>query len=350
MLFASLYSLVRLIIGLGTTRLASDAELNVEILALRHEVAILRRQVKRPDLFPVDRMILAAVARHLPAGRLMFSPSTLMRWHRELVRRKWAAFSRRPRHGRPPIPDEIQDLILTMAEDNPRWGERRIQGELLKLGLRVSNSTIRLVLRRRGVPGAPRRGGLTWSQFLRAQSSAIIAADFLVVNTALLGVLYALVFIEIKSRRVIFSACTYEPDSAWVCQQARNVCMEMQDLEIPISAVIHDRDSKFTSQVDAVFKAEGAKVALTPYRSPRANSIVERLIKTTRRECLDLLIIVGEHHLLHVLTEFYAHYNNARPHRALKLRPPDAAPIPFTGKIVRIERLHGIISEFSRAA
>ena len=328
MLFASLYSLVRLIVVRGTIRLASDPELHAEVLALRHEVAILRRQVKRPDLFPVDRLILAAVARRLPSGRLLFSPSTLIRWHSELVRRKWAAFSGRPRRGRPPIPEAIRELILTMAKDNPRWGERRIQGELLKLGHRVSNSTIRLLLRRRGVPPALRRGGLTWRQFLRAQSSAIIAADFFVVDTALLGVLYALVFIEIKSRRVIFSACTDQPDSAWVCQQARNVCMELQDLELPISAIIHDRDSKFTSQFDAVFTAEGSQVALTPYRSPRANSFVERLIKTTRRECLDLLVIAGQRHLARVLTEFFDHYNHARPHRALELRPPDPVPVP----------------------
>lgn len=350
MLFASLYSLVRLIVGLGTIRLASDPELYAEVLALRHEVAILRRQVKRPDLFPVDRLILAAVARRLPSGRLLFSPSTLIRWHRELVRRKWAAFSRRPRRGRPPIPEEIRELILTMAKDNPRWGERRIQGELLKLGHRVSNSTIRLLLRRRGVPPALRRGGLTWRQFLRAQSSAIIAADFVVVDTALLSVLNALVFIEIKSRRVIFSACTYQPDSAWVCQQARNVCMELQDLELPISAIIHDRDSKFTSDFDAVFRGEGARVALTPYRSPRANSFVERLIKTTRRECLDLLVIAGERHLARVLIEFFDHYNHARPHRALDLRPPDPVPVLSTGQIVRIDRLHGIVKEYSRAA
>ena len=350
MLFASLYSLVRLIVGLGTIRLASDPELHAEVLALRHEVAILRRQVKRPDLFPVDRLILAAVARRLPSGRLLFSPSTLIRWHRELVRRKWAAFSGRPRRGRPPIPEAIGELILTMAKDNPRWGERRIQGELLKLGHRVSNSTIRLLLRRRGVPPALRRGGLTWRQFLRAQSSAIIAADFFVVDTALLGVLYALVFIEIKSRRVIFSACTDQPDSAWVCQQARNVCMELQDLELPIRAIIHDRDSKFTSQFDTVFTTEGSRVALTPYRSPRANSFVERLIKTTRRECLDLLVIAGERHLARVLTEFFDHYNHARPHRALELRPPDPVPIPSTGQIVRIDRLHGIVKEYSRAA
>ena len=343
---SSLYAFVRLLVGIGTTRLATDVELQAEVLALRHEVGVLRRQVKRPDLFPIDRLILSALARRLPAGRLMFSPATLMRWHRELVRRKWVAFSRRPRHGRPPI----RDLILTIAKGNPRWGERRIQGEMLKLGYRVSNSTIRSVLRRHGVPGAPRRGGLTWSQFLRAQSSAIIAADFFVVNTALLGVLYALVFIEIKSRRVIFSACTFEPDSAWTCQQGRNVCMELQDLEIPISAVIHDRDSKFTTQSDTVFKGAGAKVALTPYRSPKANSFVERLIKTTRRECLDLLIITGERHLRGVLAVFYDHYNHARPHRALKLKPPDPVPIPVPGRIVRIVRLHGIINEYSRAA
>jgi len=350
MLFASLYALIRLIIDIGKIRFALEDELLAEVLALRHEVAVLRRQVTRPDLLPVDRLILAALARHLPDGRLLFTPATVMRWHRELVRRKWAAFSPRPRHGRPPIADELRDLILTLAQDNPRWGERRIQGELLKLGHRVSNSTIRLILRRHGVRPAPRRSSLTWGQFLRAQSSAIIATDFFVVHTALLGLLYALVFIEIKSRRVIFAACTSAPDSAGVCQQARNVCMELQDLEIPISAIIHDRDSKFTAQFDAVFKAGGANVALTPYRSPRANSFAERLVKTTRRECLDLLIITGERHLVRVLAEFYHHDNHARPHRSLELEAPDPIPIPASGKIVCISRLHGIINEYSRAA
>jgi putative transposase len=349
-LLASLYALVRLMVGLCASVRASDAELQAEVLALRQELAILRRQVKRPDLFPIDRLILAAVARHLPPDRLLFSPATLMRWHRELIRRKWAAFSRRPRRGRPPIPDAIRDLILIMAKDNPRWGERRIQGELLKLGHRVSNSTIRLVLRRHRVRPAPRRGGLSWGQFLRAQSSAVLATDFFVVDTALLGVLYALVFIELRSRRVIFSACTDQPNSAWICQQARNVCMELPDLEIPIGALIHDRDSKFTSSFDAVFEAEGAQVALTPYRCPRANAFAERLIGTTRRECLDYLIITGQRHLDRVLTEYFAHYNHARPHRALALKPPDPFAVPASGEIVRIQRLHGIINEYSRAA
>ena len=350
MFFAAVYALVRLIVGIGVIRNMSDARRESELLALRHEVSILRRQVKRPDLFPVDRVILAAVGRHLPAGRLLFSPVTLNRWHRELVRKRWAAFSRRPHRGRPPIPDEIRDLIVVMAKASPGWGERRIQGEMLKLGYRVSNSTIRLLLRRHRLGPAPRRGGLSWGQFLRAQTHAVLACDFLTVDTVMLGVIYVLIFVELKSRRVIFSACTHHPDSVWVCQQARNVCMELQDLEVSISALIHDRDSKFTQDFDAVFKAEGAKIALTPYRAPRANAVAERLVKTIRTECLDFLIIFGERHLTRVLREFFDHYNHARPHRSLQLRAPDPVPIPDAGEVVRVDRLHGLIKEYSRAA
>ncbi len=223
-------------------------------------------------------------------------------------------------------------------------------GELHRLGYRVSNSTIRLVLRRAGLSPSPRRGAPTWREFLRAQSKAVVATDFFVVHSAMLGILYALVFIEIKSRRVIHSACTDHPDSAWVCQQARNTCMKLQDLNLGVSALIRDRDSKFTTQFDDVFKAEGARVAMTPYRCPRANGIAERLIKTTRRECLDHLIIVSERHLSRVLIEFYDHYNRSRPHRSLGLRPPHPATACNTGKIVRLDRLGGIVKEYARAA
>lgn len=350
MLFASVYALFRLIVGIGVMRNMTEAQRDRELLALRHEVAILRRQVKRPDLFPVDRMILAAIGRHLPSGRLLFSPATVKRWHRELVRRKWAAFARRSLRGRPPISEEIRRLIVNMAKESPRWGERRIQGEMLKLGYRVSNSTIRLLLRRHRVGPAPRRGGLSWGQFLRSQTHAVLACDFFTVNSVLLDVIYVLIFVELKSRRLIFSACTYHPDSAWVCQQARNVGMELQDMDVTISALIHDRDSKFADDFDAVFKAEGAKIVLTPYRAPRANAVAERMVKTIRTECLDFLIIFGERHLMRVLKEFFDHYNHARPHRSRQLRPPDPLPIPSAGEVVRIDRLHGIIKEYSRAA
>ncbi len=226
-LLASFYSLVRLMIGLIALTRMRESEKDVDILALRHEVAVLRRRVKRPDLFPTDRAIFAALGSHLPAGRLMFQPATLLRWHRELVRRKWAAFQRRPRRGRPPLPEETKALILEMARENPRWGDRRIKGELLKLGIKVSATAIRMLPREYRIPPAPRRGGPSWRQFIRAHASAIIAADLFTIDTVFLQTLYVIVFIELGSRRLLFANCTANPDSAWVTQQARNVAYEI---------------------------------------------------------------------------------------------------------------------------
>ncbi len=223
MLYASIYTLLRLAISLAVLRASSDSERDLELLALRHQVAVLRRQVKRPDLLPTDRMILAALGLSLPPGRLLFSPTTLLRWHRELVRRHGSAYGLRPRRGRPPISEERRDLILRLARENPRWGDRRIQGELLKLGYQVAASTIRGILRRHRVPPAPRRDGPTWAQFLAAHAGAILACDFFPVDSVLLRTLYVLVFLEIPSRRILYANCTAHPNSAWVTQQARNL-------------------------------------------------------------------------------------------------------------------------------
>jgi len=341
---------MRFVLGVAILLARSQAERDLELLALRHQVAILSRQVRRPELVPADRLILAAVGRGLPAGRLLFSPSTLMRWHRELVRRRWATFSRRPRRGRPPISEELRALIVRMASENPRWGERRIQGELLKLGHRVSNSTIRVLLRRHRLGPAPRRSGLSWSQFLRAQAGAVLATDFLAVDTVLLSVLYVLVVLELRSRQVIFANCSAHPDGAWMAQQARNLAWELQDLAIWPRLLIHDRDSKFTSQFNETLRAAGLAVAVTPFRSPRANAHCERVMLTLRRECLDWFLVFGERHLLRLLREYFDHYNRARPHRALGLRPPNPAPFAVDGRVVKQERLHGLINEYRRAA
>ena len=263
MLFASVYALARLLVAILRLHAQAEAERDLELRALPHEVAILRRQVKRPDLLPADRLLLAALGRRLPIGRLLFTPATVLRWHRELVRRRWSAFGRRPRRGRPPILEQLRNLIVRMAGENSRWGERRIQGELLKLGYRVSNSTIRKILRRHRLGPAPRRTGPTWSQFLRAHARAVLACDFLTVDSVRLGVLYVLVFLEIGSRRVIFCNATSHPDSAWVAQQARNAAWELEELKIPIKVLIHDRDSKYSSDFDAVFSAAGTKIART---------------------------------------------------------------------------------------
>src|SRR5262249_46564665 len=191
-------------------------ERDLELLALRHEVAILRRHVKRPDLLPTDRLLLAALGRRLPVGCLLFTPATVLRWHRELVRRRWSAFGPRPHRGRPPIPEEVRSLIVRMAGEDPRWGERRIQGELLKLWHRVSNSTIRKILRHHRLAPAPRRSGPTWSQFLRAHAGAVLACDFLTVDSVRLGVLSVLVFLEISSRRVVFLQRHRQSRFGWV--------------------------------------------------------------------------------------------------------------------------------------
>ena len=254
--------LLRLAISLAVLRSSSDAERDLEILALRHQVAVLRRQVRRPDLVPADRMILAALGMRLRPGRLLFSPATLLRWHRELVRRRWSAFGLRPRRGRPPISDELLDLIMRLGRENPRWGDRRIQGELLKLGYRVSATTIRGVLRRHRVPPAPRRDGPTWAQFLTAHAGAILACDFFTVDTVLLRTLYVLVFLEIGSRRILYANCTAHPNAAWVAQQARNLTWDLNQLEAPIQLAIHDRDSKFVDEFDDVLRPRAPRSPL----------------------------------------------------------------------------------------
>ncbi len=187
-------------------------------------------------------MILAALGRSLPPGRLMFSPATLLRWHQGLVRRHWSAFRHCPPRGRPPISAELSELILRLARENPPWGDRRIQGELLKLGFRVSATTIRGLLRRHRVPPAPGRHGPTWAQFLSAHAGAILACDFFTVDTVLLKTLYVLVFMEIHSRRILYANCTAHPNSTWVTQQARNLTWEVTWLKTPIQLAIHDRD------------------------------------------------------------------------------------------------------------
>ncbi len=350
MLLASFYSLVRLIIGLVALTGTAEREKDAEILALRHEVAVLRRRVKRPDLFPTDRAIFAALGTNLPAGRLMFQPATLLRWHRELVRRKWAAFQRRPRRGRPPLAEQTKALILEMARENPRWGDRRIKGELRKLGIKVSATAIRMLLREHRVPPAPRRGGPTWLQFIRAHAAAIIAIDFFTIESVFLRTLYVIVFLELGSRRLLYANCTANPDSLWVTQQARNVAYEIQDLSVPVRFAIHDRDAKFTPSFDAVLEAEGLEVIRTPYRAPRANSRCERSIGSARREFFDFVIVVGERHLRLLLDLWLDHYNRGRPHIALDLVAPDPRPTAAAGAIVRERKLFGLTTEYSRAA
>ena len=341
-------TLLRLLVAGRRSEFAKD----VELLVLRHQLVVLGRQQPRPSFRAADRAFLAALSRVLsPRGRygLIVTPQTLMRWHRELVRRRWT----RPQRGagRPPVERRVRELVLRLARENPRWGYPRIAGELLKVGVRVSPSTVRRLLLAAGLTPAPRRAGPSWRDFLRQQAATVFACDFFTVETLSLRRYYVLFFIELGSRRVHLAGCTTNPTGDWVTQQARN--LTFTGLFERTRFLIHDRDSKFTAAFDEVFRSEGIKVIHTPVRAPQANAYAERFVRTVRAECLDWLLILGRRHLEHVLRTYTAHYNAERPHRALALLPPeagDAAVRPANANVKRHDLLGGLIHEYRAAA
>jgi transposase InsO family protein len=352
MVFSFLYLAFRALLGaLVRSRRGLDLK-DVELLVLRHELEVLRRQVERPKLKASDRALLAAAARHLPRssrGVLLVTPQTLLRWHRALVRRKW----RQPaaRRGRPPPPAEVRELVLRLARENPRWGDRRICGELAKLGFDVSPTSIRRLLARAGLEPAPRRGGPSWREFLRAQAAGVVACDFFTVESLFLRRYYVFFFIAHASRRVCFAGCTTNPSGAWVTQQARNLGLDLSDRGVRF--LIRDRDSKYSAAFDEVLRSERIRTAKTPVRAPRANAIAERFVRTVRSECLDWLLILNRRHLERVLRVYVDHYNTQRPHRGVGLRPPGPTNLgatPTRGEVRRHDRLGGLIHEYYRAA
>jgi putative transposase len=352
-----LYILTRRLLSLVVLAFRSDRSTDLEIVVLRHELAILRRQVARPELSDADRVFLAAASRLLPRRRwssFLVRPETLLRWHRRLVARRWT-YPRRGR-GRPPIDPDIASLILRLAHENPRWGYLRIQGELQGLGIRISATTIRRVLAGAGLDPAGRRFGLSWRTFLRTQAESILATDFLTVDTVFFRRLYVLFFIELDTRRVHLAGVTAHPTAMWVTQQARNLALTLGDALSDRKFLIRDRDALFAGSFDRVFRSEGLRVIKTPVRAPRANAFAERWVGTLRRECLDWILILGRRQLEAVLREYVAHYNAHRPHRALGLQAPETGPIRLPAAraspcdIHRRDRLGGLIHEYDIAA
>jgi putative transposase len=328
----------------------------LEIVVLRHQLAVLRRQSRRPQLTTTDRLLLAAASRLLPRSRwrsFLVTPTTLLRWHRRLVARRWTY---RGRSGRPPIGGEIRELVLRLARENPRWGYQRIVGELNGLGVAVSATTVKKILREASLGPAGSRCGLSWRAFLRAQAQSMLAVDFFTVETMSLQRLYVLFFIELGSRRVHLAGCTANPTGPWVTQQARQFAWTLQERRSSFRFLIRDRDSKFTRDFDAVFASEGIEIIKTPVRAPKANATAERFVRTVRAECLDWLLIVNQRHLERVLCVFAGHYNSHRPHRSLNLKPPDPAsrklrgPHLPTSAVGRRDRLGGLLHEYNLAA
>jgi putative transposase len=242
-----------------------------------------------------------------------------------------------------------------MARKNPAWGHRRIQGERARLGYAIAASTVWEILHAAGVDPAPRRTGPTWRQFLTTQAHAIIACDFLVVETVLLRRLYVLVFIEHCTRRLHVAGVTPRPTGAWAVQQARNLAMDVGDRLGMLRFLIHDRDPVFTTAFGEVFNAAGLRIITTLPKTPRMNAICERVNGTLRRELLDRILIVGERHLALVLREFVAHYNGHRPHQSRRQRPPDmqAQPARDVADLRSVRRkpvVAGVINEYHHAA
>jgi putative transposase len=361
MALSFLYLMARWLVGILLGRHRSEQTKDVEIAVLRHQLEVLRRQVKRPEFRPADRALLAVLSRALPRGRwsiFLVTPDTIMRWHRRLVTRKWTGPCHRA--GRPPLDDHLVALILRLARENPRWGYRRIQGEIKKLGIRVSATTIRTVLLGNRLRPAPRRPSVTWGAFLRAQAAGIIATDFFTVETVRLKTLYVLFFIELHTRQVRLAGVTDHPNGPWVVQRAREFSMERPVGTTVPRFLVRDRDSKFTRVFDDVFASDGTQVIRTPIQAPNANAFAERWVRTVRQECLDWMLIWGRRHLERVLNEYVQHYNDQRPHRSLALRPPRGIAIgaapggsrpPWTAASVRRrDRLGGLVHEYYQVA
>jgi transposase InsO family protein len=346
----------RHLLELVVLRRRSEREKEIEILLLRHQLRVLRRQV-RPQLTPADRALLAAFSRMLSRQRwkssVFVTPATLMRWHRELVARRWTYPHRRP--GRPPTPAEVRELVVRLARENPSWGYRRVQGELVGLGVKLAASTVWTILKEAGIEPAPKRLEQNWSEFLRQQAASVLECDFLTVDTLFLKRFYVLFFIELATRRVHLAGITTNPDGRWVTQQARNLLMELDDEDVRPRFLVRDRDGKFSRDFDEVFRSEGIRVIKAPVRAPKARAHAERWVGSVRRECLDRLLILGRRHLHHVLVAYVRHFNEHRPHRALGQRPPLSDEQPLADMIVldrlrRRDLLGGLIHEYQLAA
>src|SRR6478735_3740323 len=342
-------------LGLLLLMARTSSTKDIELLVLRHEVAVLRRTSPRPRLNWADRAVLSALVRRLPRAlrcHRLVTPNTILRWHRRLVRRRWTYPNRT---GRPPIDDALAALVVQMARENPRWGYQRLQGELLKLGHRVGASTIRRILQRHRIPPAPmRRTDTAWRPFLRTQAAGMLAVDFFHVDCVLtLQRLYVLFVLEVGDRYLHVLGMTGHPDGPRTTQQARNLVMDLGEHVTRFRFLVRDRAGQFAASFDAVLADAGIEVVKIPPRCPQANCFAERLVLTVRTEVTDRMLIFGERHLRRVLAVYAAHYNGRRPHRALRLRPPrptSPVPEPVHGRIRRRPILGGLIREYEAAA
>ncbi|MFE7244753.1 integrase core domain-containing protein [Streptomyces sp. NPDC057580] len=360
MIISILYQATRALLSVPAVLLRRDTAKDAELLVLRHENAVLRRQLSGPVRYePADRFWLAALSSLIPrrrwSGVFPVTPGALLAWHRGLIAGKWD-YSDRRRTGRPPTAAALKKLVLRLAKENPRWGHRRIQGELARLGHPIAPSTVWEILHAAGIGPAPRRTGPSWREFLTTQAEGIIAADFFHVDTITGRRLYALAFLEHGTRRLHITGVTDHPTAHWATQQARNLTAAVGTRVDSLRFVLRDRDSKYTNSFDAVFEAEDTEVLLSAPQAPRMNARCERVIGTIRREVLDHILIVNEAHARQVLAEYQEHYNTHRPHRSRDQRPPEVREQPAVShdhvprRLLRTRVLGGVINEYRYTA
>ena len=355
-LFSTLLDWIRI-------RQLTDQEKDLEILVLRQQLRISERKLQKPiratraerltlavainKLKPVSGCTSSQLSRYLQ----IFQPETVLKWHRQLVKRKWT-YDTKGRGGHPKTDGELERLVVQLARENPDYGYGKIQGELGKLGYKIGEETIANILRRHNIPPAPDRGGSPrWRHLMTHYKDQILACDFFTIETLFLKTIYVLFFIEVGSRRMHFAGCTTEPHSAWMSQQARQLVWNLDDQNARFRFLIRDRDRKFSEAFDTIFRSEGMKIIPTPRQAPNANAHAERWVLSARTECFDKLIVVNQRHLQAVLTEYVDYYNNARPHQGIDQRIPIVQPHrPPDGPVQRRDVLGGIIHDYYRKA
>lgn len=350
-------TLARLVLSRFRWVFATGDSRDAEILALRHQVLVLQRQIDRPQYSNTDRTILAVLASSMDRARqrtafLIIRPETVLRWHRRLVARHWAQ-PPTATPGRPPVDPELRTLTIRLARENPTWGYRRVHGELVRLGHSLAASTVWKILRAADIDPTADRTGPSWTEFIRSQAAGIVATDFACVDTALLHRFHVLFFIETATRRVHLAGVTANPTGPWTTQAARNLLMRLPDTH-GFRFLIRDGAGQFTASFDTVFAGSGITAIRTPPRAPQANAYAERWVRTLRHELLDRTIIWNERQLRRLLSEYVDHYNAHRPHRALHQRAPDddrvVAPIGPGQPIRRHTTCGGLINEYRTAA
>lgn len=359
MLFSALSATLALLLDLLHAATRGEHDKTIEIVALRHQLRLYARTASRkPRLSRWDKVVLATIVatyRVLTRALMLVQPATVVRWHREIVKRQWT-YGTTPKRGRPATPAATVEVIVRFAREHRAWGCGKIQGELLKVGHRASRATIKRVLLAQDLPPAPRRGRTTWRAFLAQHRDHLLAYDFFTVDTLFLQRLYVLFFIELGSRRLHLAGCTATPDATWVTQRARQLSWHLQDTEAqPLRSLIRDRDGKFPASFDAVFASEGLTVVKRLPRTPLANAVAERAVRSLRAECLGRVLIVNQAHLRSVLADYAAYHNHRWPHQGRGQAPPvplaaaPAQPVP-PPRICRRPVLGGLINDYDIAA